>query len=160
MNYRINKPRPAGSVYDAITLAFSQLEGGVTGAASALNMNRSHVNAMGDADAEGPKKANMTLFQAGVLSEAGSTALAEWLAIRAGGLFIPCVDRRCADAIQGAVANYSRESGEAIGAALDAALQGGDRDKAIRELQEASAALATVLAKLMSRNVTALKEVA
>lgn len=156
-NYEPMKPRPAGSVYDAVTRAFAQLDGGVTGAAELLDLSRPHVNAMGDPDAEGRKKVNISLQQAARLSEGGATALAEWLAIKAGGLFIPCVDRTCAAAIQEAVANYSRESGEAIGAAIDAALKDGGRDRALKEIDEASAALARLRAKIMAPNVTSLK---
>ncbi|QBX38650.1 hypothetical protein E4M02_11045 [Brevundimonas sp. S30B] len=157
-NFEPMKRRPAGSVHEAVTRAFGQLEGGVTGAAELLDLSRQHVHAMGDPDAEGRKKVNMSLLQAARLSEGGATALAEWLAIKAGGLFIPCIDRTCAAAIQEAVANYSRESGEAIGAAIDAALLGGDRERAVREIDEASAALARVRAKLMNGgNVTPLR---
>jgi len=156
-NYRVQKPRPAGSVYAAIVESFGQLDGGVTRAAELLDLSRPYVNAMGDADATGKDKANMSLQHAGVLSEAGATALAKWLAIKAGGIFIPCSDSICADAIQGAVANYSRESGEAIGAALDAAMQGANRDRAIRELTQAHAALGSLLGTLMAPNVTPMK---
>lgn len=158
MNHRPMKARPAGSHYEAITSAFGQIEGGVTRAAEALDLSRGYVNAMADADAVGPKKANMTLQQAGLLSsETGATALAQWLAIKAGGTFIPNCDQTCADTIQDAVASYSRESGEAISAAIMSALDAGAKQRAVREIDEAMNKLAALRSHMTASNVTPIK---
>lgn len=150
-NFRTMKPRPAGSVYDAITLAYGQIDGGVTKAAEALNLSRPHVTGFSDPDAEGPKRVNMSLMQAGVLSsEAGCTALAEWLAIKAGGVFLPC-PADVAGSLQDAIAHGASETGEAISASVLAAVAStclASKDVARRELREGIAALTTILAHM------------
>lgn len=156
-NYQAQKRRPAGSVYEAMTDAFAQLEGGVTRAATILDLSRGHVNAMADPDAEGRKKANVTLHQAGMLARGGATALAEWLAREAGGTFVPHCDDGCADAIHDAVAAYSKESGEAISAAITAGLDGAAQNRAVREIDEAMAKLAALRSNLTASNVTSIR---
>lgn len=158
-NYQAQKRRPAGSVYEAMTDAFAQLEGGVSKAATVLDLSRGYVNAMADADAEGRKKANVTLHQAGLLSKAGTTALAEWLAREAGGTFVPHCDEGCAEAIQDAVAAYSKESGEAISAAIMARLDGTALAHAVREIDEAMTKLAALRSNLTAPNVATLRSV-
>jgi len=152
------KPRPAGSVHDAIVNAFAELEGGVSKAAELLELSRPHVTAMGDPDREGRHRVNLSLQQAGRLSEGGATALAEWLAIKAGGVFVPNCDATCAAAIQDAIASYSRESGEAISAAIMAGLDTASKANAVREIDEAIAALAALRAHVTApSNVTPMK---
>lgn len=157
-NFRTNKPRPAGSVYDAITRAFGQIDGGVSAAAEMLGKSRPYVNAMSDADAEGKDKANMSLFQAGILAERGATSLAEWLAFKAGGVFIPYTDDASAGAIQDAIAAFSKESGEAVSTAIQASLKQAAHTCAVREIDEAISKLATLRSHMQaSANVVSLR---
>lgn len=156
-NYDPMKPRPVGSVYEAVVDSFAQLPGGVSKAAELLDLSRPYVNAMGDADAVGRKKATISLLQAGRLSEGGATALAQWLARKAGGTFIPYCGAACETAINDAIASYSRESGEAISAAILAGLNAANNATAIREIDEAIAALAALRSRVAAPNVTSLK---
>jgi hypothetical protein len=156
-NYRALKRRPPESVHEAMADAFAQLEGGVSRAATVLNLSRGYVNAMADADAEGRKRANVTLQQAGLLAREGATALADWLAREAGGTFVPHCEGACALAVQDAVAAYSKESGEAISAAILAALSGMGQREALREIDEAAGLLARLRSQVAASNVTPIK---
>ena len=150
-NYRTMKPRPPGSIYDAITRAIGQIDGGLTRAAEAIDRPRSSLHAAGDPDTPARKKVKLSLNEAAIIAGLGGTALAEFMAERAGGVFVPVSNPGCAHEIQDAIAHASKESGEAISAAILAVATAGHchaTEDAKREVREAIRALSLVLAKL------------
>lgn len=148
--YRTMKPRPPGSIYEAITSAIGQIPGGLTSAAEAIDRPRTSLHAAGDPDTPARKKVKLSMQEAAILAGLGGTAIADFFAERAGGVFVPLDDMSCASAIQDAIAAASRETGEAISAAIiavaTAGLCGTDRAIAAREIRDAIKALSVVLA--------------
>jgi hypothetical protein len=83
------KPRKPGSEHDAISRAYHQA-GGRDVVADILDRPRDWIAKSSDPDIDGHKQAKLTLREARVLSRlAGVTALAEDLALCAGGTFLP-----------------------------------------------------------------------
>jgi hypothetical protein len=80
------KPRPRGSVHDAITRAFDEIqqrtgEQGIAAAAATLGVSQWTLYAASDPDRDG----ELSLLRAGLLTQVyGIRALAEWLADKAG----------------------------------------------------------------------------
>lgn len=148
--YRTMKPRPPGSIYEAITKAIGQIPGGLSTAAEAIDRPRTSLHAAGDPDTPARKKVKLSMQEAATLAGLGGTAIADFFAERAGGVFVPLDDMACASAIQDAIAAASRETGEAISAAIitvaTASQCRNSPDEAKREIREAIKALSTVLA--------------
>lgn len=147
--YRTMKPRPPGSIHEAITKAIGQIPGGLTRAAEAIDRPRTSLHAAGDPDTPARKKVKLSMQEAATLASIGGTAIADFYAERAGGVFVPLADMACATAIQDAIAAASRETGEAISAAIIAVATAGQCHAspadAAREIEEAIRALTTVL---------------
>ncbi|MAA99717.1 MAG: hypothetical protein CMN87_14765 [Stappia sp.] len=80
------KPRPRGSVHDAITRAFDEIqqrtgEQGIAAAAATLGVSQWLLYAASDPDRDG----ELSLLRAGLLTQVyGIRELAEWLADKAG----------------------------------------------------------------------------
>mgnify|MGYP000324225917 CR=1 FL=1 len=151
-NYRTMKPRPAGSLYEAITTAIGQIPGGLSAAAEAIDRPRTSLHAAGDPDTPSRKKVKLSMQEAAILTEKGGVAIAEFYAERAGGVFVQIEPTQEAGCSQQAVASASKETGEAISAAVMALANVGScnrtREAASRETREAISALRTVLAQL------------
>lgn len=113
-SYRTMKPRPPGSIYDAITRAIGQIDGGLSRAAEVIDRPRSSLHAAGDPDTPDRKRVKLSYAEACKLAHEGGTALAEHIAHEAGGVFVPAgvIDEA---ALQAHVAAFSVESGEAVG---------------------------------------------
>lgn len=111
--YRILKPRPPGSTYDAITKAIGQIPGGLSSAAEAIDRPRASLHAAGDPDTPQRKRVNLTFKEACRLAEVGGYALAEHLALAAGGVFVPLAVSTDA-ALNETVGEISKENGEAV----------------------------------------------
>lgn len=112
-SYRTMKPRPPGSIYDAITKAIGQIEGGLSRAAEVVDRPRSSLHAAGDPDTPDRKRVKLSFAEACKLANAGGTALAEHIAHEAGGVFVPAgaIDQA---ALQAQLASFSAESGELV----------------------------------------------
>lgn len=125
-SYRTMKPRPPGSIYDAITRAIGQIDGGLSRAAEVIDRPRSSLHAAGDPDTPDRKKVKLSYAEACKLAHEGGTALAEHIAHEAGGVFVPAgaIDQA---ALQAQLASFSVESGEAI-AEMIRRLADGDLD--------------------------------
>lgn len=111
--YRTMKPRPPGSIYDAITRAIGQIDGGLSRAAEVIDRPRSSLHAAGDPDTPDRKKVKLSYAEACKLAHEGGTALAEHIAHEAGGVFVPAgaIDQA---ALQAQLATFTVESGEAV----------------------------------------------
>lgn len=143
-HYRIMKPRPAGSIYDAITRAVGQIEGGLTAAAEIIDRPRSALHAAGDPDTPQRKRVKLTYAEACALAGAGGVALAEHIALKAGGVFLP-VDATSVACIHAGAAAFSREAGEAVCEVIQRASDGTfcakDREAALPQIDDAIRAL-------------------
>lgn len=142
--YRIMKPRPVGSIFDAITRAVGQIEGGLTVAAEMIDRPRSALHAAGDPDTPQRKRVKLTYAEACTLAEAGGSALAEHIALKAGGVFLPVSVSSPAN-LQAGAATFSKESGEAVCEVVQRLADGrfcdGDRAAALPQIDDALRAL-------------------
>ncbi|SON55509.1 hypothetical protein HDIA_1968 [Hartmannibacter diazotrophicus] len=121
------KPRAAGSAHAAIAALLAQC-GGVERAADVVGRRPSTVYGWSDPDAPGAA----SFHQIALLSELGpSTACAEYLAMRAGGLFLPLPAPDAAEE----VADLSAEAAEEFGKAM------ADLVRAVSPRGEAGAAI-------------------
>ena len=100
------------------------------------------------------REAKLSYEDARTLSRAGAGALAEDLALLAGGLFLPPVPDTAPQALQAAVASYAIESGEALGEIIKRAADGDfsprDATAALKEIDDALRALMSVRAITVS----------
>lgn len=121
--YRTMKPRPPGSIYDAITKAIGQIDGGLSRAAEVVDRPRSSLHAAGDPDTPDRKRVKLSFAEACKLANAGGTALAEHIAHEAGGVFLPggVIDQAT---LQAQLASFSVESGEMISEIIKRAADG------------------------------------
>lgn len=112
-NFSPMKPRAPGTIWSAISRAMDQL-GGADAMATAVNRKPWWAYTVSDEDAAANARTNLSYADACVLAEKGGTALAEHMALMAGGVFIPggVIDEA---ALQSHVAAFSVESGEAVG---------------------------------------------
>ncbi|MEH6676161.1 hypothetical protein [Phenylobacterium sp.] len=106
------KPREPGTVWEAISAAMDQI-GGAEKMAQAANRKTWWAYTVSDEDAAANARTSLSFADACVLAEKGGVALAEHIALKAGGVFIP------AGAIDDAVlkaelASFSSESGDLV----------------------------------------------
>lgn len=122
-SYRTMKPRPPGSIYDAITRAIGQIDGGLSRAAEVIDRPRSSLHAAGDPDTPDRKRVKLSYAEACKLAHEGGTALAEHIAHEAGGVFVPAgaIDQA---ALQAQLASFTVESGEMISEIIKRAADG------------------------------------
>jgi hypothetical protein len=112
-NFSPMKPRTPGTIWSAISRAMDQL-GGADAMATAVNRKPWWAYTVSDEDAAANARTNLSYADACALAEKGGTALAEHIALKAGGVFIPggVIDEAT---LQAHVAAFSVESGEAVG---------------------------------------------
>lgn len=108
-NFSPMKPRAPGTVWEAISEAMSQL-GGAEQMASKANRKVWWAYTVSDEDASANARTGLSFTDACTLAEKGGTALAEHMALRAGGVFIPggLIDDA---ALKAELASFSAESG-------------------------------------------------
>lgn len=113
MNFSPMKPRTPGTVWAAVSEAMNQL-GGAESMAQAVNRKTWWAYTVSDEDASANARTSLSFADACALAEKGGTALAEHIALKAGGVFVPAgvIDDA---ALQAHVAAFSVESGEAVG---------------------------------------------
>lgn len=112
-NFSPMKPRTPGTIWSATSRAMDQL-GGAEAMASAVDRKTWWAYTVSDEDAAANARTNLSFADACTLAEKGGTALAEHIALKAGGVFIPAgvIDDAT---LQAHVAAFSVESGEAVG---------------------------------------------
>lgn len=147
--YRPTKPRAPGTAAAALTRVYNEV-GGIAVAADLIQRSESWLYTAADPDVERRREAKLSYEEARTLSRAGAGALAEDLALLAGGLFLPPVPDTAPHALQAAVAAYATESGEALGEIIRRAADGDfsprDATAALKEIDDALRALMSVRA--------------
>lgn len=147
--FKPTKPRPAGSSYAAISRSFDQV-GGLDTAADIIQRSPNWCYTAADPDVERRREAKLSYEESRMLSRAGATALAEDLALLAGGAFLPPIPATAPAALQAALAAYAKESGEVLSEiilrAADGRFDRRDAEAALREIDEALRALMNVRA--------------
>ncbi|MFZ0269922.1 hypothetical protein [Caulobacter sp.] len=142
--FRPTKPRVPGTLQAALTRAIDQLHG-LDHAAELIDRGRDWLYSAADPDREKGKQANLSYAEARTLSRHGATALAEDLALLAGGVFLPPVPATAPAAIHMALAQYAHESGEAISLMISRVADGvfdvPDAKAALKEIDEALRAM-------------------
>lgn len=148
-NFSPMKPREPGSIWDAIASAVSQI-GGADRFAHAVDRKPHWTYAVSDADQSAKQRVQLSYADACRLSEKGATALAEHMALCAGGVFLP-VQMKSAEAIHASAASLSRETGEALATIFQGAADGtwdaADRRAALPQLLDVIEALAPLIAQ-------------
>jgi len=165
--FRPMKPRAPGSLHHALTRAINQV-GGLPAAADLIQRQENWLYKAADPDVDERRKATLSYEEARTLSRNGATALAEDLALIAGGFFLPPIADTAPKALQSALATYAAESGEVmaeiIGRAADGDFSRGDATASIKEIDDALRALMAIRAIAASiseqSNVRALGEAA
>jgi len=112
-NFSPMKPRQPGTIWAAVSRAMNQV-GGAEAMSQAVDRKVWWAYTVSDEDAAANARVSLSFADACKLAEAGGTALAEHIALRAGGVFIPAEDIDDAS-LQAHVAAFSVESGEAVG---------------------------------------------
>lgn len=142
--FRPIKPRAPGSLHLALTNSINQV-GGLASAADLIQRSESWLYTAADPDVERRREAKLSYEEARTLSRAGATALAEDLALLAGGVFLPPPPDAAPHALQHALATYAAESGEALAEIIKRAADGdfskADAKHALKEIDEALRAL-------------------
>lgn len=129
-NFKPIKPREAGSIWDAISNAMSET-GGAEKMALAVKRKPYWSYVVSDDVQSAKQRTQLSYADACDIAEAGGVALAEHIALCAGGVFLP-VQAGTVAAVQSHAARLSQESGEAV-AALIQRIVDGDFDKADRK---------------------------
>ena len=107
------KPRGPGTLHEALSRAVDQL-GGPQPAGDVIERSRSWMYAACDPDLPAEKAARLSYPEARGLTRAGATALAEDLALLAGGVFLPPPPDAAPCAVSAALAEFSADSGAAV----------------------------------------------
>lgn len=162
--FRPLKPRQPGTLHHALTRAINQV-GGLSTVADLIQRQDNWVYKAADPDVDERRKATLSYEDARTISRAGATALAEDLALLAGGVFLPPVPDMTPHALQIALSAYAAESGEAMSEVIRRAADGdfsrADATASLKEIDEALRALMTVRAIAVSAsagsNVTPLR---
>lgn len=145
-NFSPMKPRAPGTIWEAISHAMDQV-GGPAQMAAHVERKTWWAYTVSDEDAAANSRTNLSFADACALAEKGGTALAEHLALKAGGVFVPggVIDDA---ALQAHVASFSVESGEAVGEIIRRAADpdGFCRDDAAASLARVKDALRPLLA--------------
>lgn len=151
--FRPSKPRRHGTLHAALVRSIDEV-GGLDLAAELIQRSTNWLYTAADPDVERRKKATLSYEEARALSRAGATALAEDLALIAGGLFLPPIPTTAPAALQAALASYAKESGEALCELISRAADGvfcrRDAEAALKEIDEALRALMHVRALAVS----------
>ena len=111
-NFSPMKPREPGTIWEAISEAMNQL-GGAEQMAAKANRKVWWAYTVSDEDASNNARTGLSFADACALAEKGGTALAEHIALRAGGVFIPASAIDDA-ALKAELATFSMESGELV----------------------------------------------
>jgi len=147
--FRPVKPRAPGTLHLALTTAINQV-GGLAPAADLIQRSESWLYTAADPDVERRREAKLSYEEARTLSREGATALAEDLALLAGGVFLPPPPDAAPHVLQHALAAYASESGEALGEIIKRAADGDfsktDAKCALKEIDEALRALMSLRA--------------
>lgn len=106
------KPREPGTVWDAISAAMNQL-GGADQMAAKVNRKVWWAYTVSDEDASANARTGLSFSDACTLAEKGGTALAEHMALCAGGVFIPgaAIDDAT---LKAELAAFSSDSGDLV----------------------------------------------
>gem|GEM_PF-561550 len=141
------KPRTPGSLHHALTRAINEV-GGLSAAADLIQRQDNWLYKAADPDVDERRKATLSYEEARAMCRAGATALAEDLALLAGGFFLPPVPDTAPHALQMAVATYAAESGEALSEILKRAADGDfsprDATASLKEIDDALRALMAI----------------
>ena len=130
------KPRRPGTLHQALSRAVDQVAG-PQAAGDLIERTRSWVYAACDPDAPPEKAARLSYAEARTLTRAGASALAEDLALLAGGVFLPPAPDAAPCAVSAALAEFSADSGAAVAGMVRALADGLlDRREASRTLGE------------------------
>lgn len=147
MSFRPTKRRRHGTLHAALAAAIAQI-GSMDAAADVIGRKRAWLYTAADPDADENREAKLTYEHARRMSEAGATALAEDLALLAGGVFLPPPPTNAPAALQAALATYSVESGQVLAEIIQRAADGvfdqGDGEAALKEVDDALRALMAV----------------
>lgn len=151
--FRPVKPRAPGTLHLALTTAINQV-GGLAPAADLIQRSESWLYTAADPDVERRREAKLSYEEARTLSRAGAAALAEDLALLAGGVFLPPPPDTAPHALQMALSAYAAESGEALGEVIRRAADGdfskSDARAALKEIDDALRALMNLRAIAVS----------
>lgn len=88
MPFKPMKPRTPGSLHHALTRAINEV-GGLPAAADLIQRQENWLYKAADPDVDERRKATLSYEEARTLSRTGAMALAEDLALLAGGFFLP-----------------------------------------------------------------------
>ena len=166
MPFKPMKPRTPGSLHHALTRAINEV-GGLPAAADLIQRQENWLYKAADPDVDERRKATLSYEEARTLSRTGAMALAEDLALLAGGFFLPPMPDDAPHALQMAVASYAAESGEVLSEILKRAADGDfsarDATASLKEIDDALRALMAVrsiaVATAAGSNVTELRAV-
>jgi hypothetical protein len=145
------KPRQPGTIYKVIETAFDQA-GGLDVVADLIDETRDWCYSAADPNRERRQAASLTYSHVRTMTRAGLgvVAFAEELATLAGGVFMPLNIAITDPELQGALAKYSLESGQAIAEIINRAADGKfdapDATAALPEIDDALRALMVVRA--------------
>lgn len=144
------KPREPGSVKEAVGRAYAQA-GGAKRAGVILQLGHSQTYAFADPDA--PQ--HMTLAQAAALTSRRVTALAEYLSLLAGGVFLKLVERQDDAELHALTAESAHQFGEAlsemVGSLGDGKLTKEEAGRCVAQVDDAMRALAELRSRLQQR---------
>lgn len=126
-NFRPMKPREPGSIWDAITNAMDEV-GGPEKMANAVNRKAYWSYVVSDDAQSAKQRTGLSYADACTIAKTGGAALAEHMALCAGGVFLPITGGSVAEVQRGA-ALLSQETGEAV-SGLIRCLMDGDFDSA------------------------------
>lgn len=121
--YRPYAPRDPGTLFDCLKRGIDQL-GGVRKAADVIGRTEDWLDSAANPYREEDKRGKVSLAEAAAMCRAGATAPAEYLALLCGGQLLPPIALETPKAIQGALGDIARESGEAIAEIIQRAADG------------------------------------
>lgn len=147
--HKIRRPR---TLHAALEAAIDQL-GGAEKAGDVIERSRSWMYSAADPDRDPDKRATVTYAQARALARAGGVAIAEDMALLAGGAFMPGVPDLGPGEVQALLADYVAEHGqfasELIQRAADGKVCTTDAMASLKPLDDALRALLALRADLM-----------
>lgn len=147
--FKPTKPRQPGSLHHALTRAINEV-GGLSTAADLIQRQDNWLYKAADPDVEQRRKATLSYEEARALSRAGAAALAEDLALLAGGVFLPPIGDVTPRALQITLSDYAAESGDVLSEVIRRAADGdfskADATASLKEIDEALRALVALRA--------------
>lgn len=147
-NFRPMKPREPGSIWDAISTAMDEV-GGAEKMANVVNRKAYWSYVVSDDVQSAKQRTGLSYADACSIAKDGGVALAEHMALCAGGVFLPVAENGLAD-VQNGAALLSQEAGEAVAGLIqrlmDGTFDGADRRACLPQLLDVLGAIAPLIA--------------